>query len=79
LANPENVNINVHGRKFTDNLGEPASYNNRATPKPYGKSKVVGIIRDGKYVDPETGREIVLRPGKRNFGVPRYNFIGGIE
>jgi hypothetical protein len=79
LADPNEVNINPHGRKFTDNRGEPAGYNNRETPKPYGKRVLVGIIRNGRYVDPVTGNEIQLSKEKKLVSVPRFNFIGGIE
>jgi hypothetical protein len=79
LAKPNEVNINPHGRKFTDNRGDPAGYNNRATPKNYGKNKCVGVIRGGKYVDPGTGEPIRTSTEKRDIRIPRYNLIGGVE
>lgn len=79
MAKPNEVNINVHNRKFTDNRGEPAGYNNRATPKNYGKSKCVGVIRNGKYVEPDTGKPIRISVEHRDIQIPSHNKIGGIE
>lgn len=52
----------------------------RATPKPYGKKKCVGVIRNGVYVDPTTGKPVELRKGKiKDFTTIHVNKIGGLE
>ena len=60
--------------------GEKSSKGMTPTPKPYGKRKTVGVIRDGEYVDPDTGVEIKLsnRP-LRDFNTIHINKIGGLE
>lgn len=57
-----------------------ASKDLRQTSKNWGKRKVVGVIRDGKYVDPETGEEISLkdRPVKE-FSAIYISKMGGLE
>ena len=52
----------------------------RATPKNYGNRKVVGVIRDGKYVNPHTNEPIVIQKNKKikNQKI-RINRIGGVE
>ena len=60
--------------------GEKSCEGMTPTPKPYGKRKTVGIIRDGRYIDPKTGVEIKLsnRP-LRDFNTIHINKIGGVE
>jgi hypothetical protein len=60
--------------------GEKSSKGMRAIPKPYGRTKCVGVIRDGKYVDPDTNEPIEISKGKPTRGLcTRINRIGGIE
>jgi len=60
--------------------GQKSSQDMRETPKPYGKRKRVGVIRDGQYVDPATGEPIVVSTKKKTFGkTVNINTIGGIE
>ena len=75
----EGVHIHPKGTP-KDNVGMPASKDMRATPKNYGKRRVVGIIRDEIYCDPETGKPIKLssRP-LRDFKTIHINKIGGKE
>ena len=80
----EDVHIHPKGTP-KDNVGMPASKDMRATPKNYGKRKVVGVIRDGKYVDAVTGKPIKLSKKllkdikSREFKTIHINKIGGIE
>ena len=61
--------------------GEKSSQGMTPTPYPYGRKKCVGVIRDGRYVDPETNEPIELRPGKLEKGrvTVNINKIGGLE
>ena len=62
-----------------DLIGLPASKDLRQTPKNYGKRKMVGVIRDGKYIDPKTGDPIILGCKKVDYSTIHINTIGGIE
>ena len=60
--------------------GEKSSKGMRATPKGYGSRKCVGVIRDGEYVDPETGEPITVGEASLDLGKTiNINVIGGIE
>jgi hypothetical protein len=61
------------------NFGK-ASANMRATAKNYGKRKMVGIIRDGKYINPDTGEPIEITGRKvPDISTININRIGGVE
>lgn len=77
MAKPTEVNINTHGKR-DDRRGEPASYNLRQTPKNWGSRKVVGVIRNGAYVDPDTGEPISLE-GRTVPDRVYFSKLGGIE
>jgi len=63
-----------------DMRGMPASHDMRATPKNYGKRTIVGVIRNGKYVNPDTNEPIVISNKKLKKAMKvRINKIGGIE
>jgi hypothetical protein len=62
-----------------DLIGQPASQDMRATPKRYGNNRMVGVIRNGKYVNPETGEPVEMSKEKKDFGIPMFNWIGGLE
>ena len=74
----DSINIHPSGTP-ADNVGMPASKDLRETPKGFGKRKVVGVIRDGKYVDPETGKPITI--GKKKINGIEVNILkyGGVE
>ena len=79
----KHVNIQPSGRR-TDleggERGEKSSKGMTPTPKPYGKRKTVGVIRDGEYVDPRTGKPIKLsNKPLRDFNTVHINKIGGLE
>jgi len=62
-----------------DLIGPKASSGMRATAKNYGKKKLIGVIRNGKYVDAVTGEPIVISSKKRVFSKVLINNIGGLE
>ena len=73
----KNVNIIPKGKKG-ETQGMPSSYDLRETPKNWGKRKVVGVIRSGKYINPDTGDPIELVDKKVPIAV-RISVMGGVE
>lgn len=72
--------VNIHPSGTPKDLqGMPASKDMRATPKNYGKRQVIGVIRNGKYINPETGEPIVIKKHKIVRTCLRVNKIGGKE
>jgi len=74
----DSINIHPSGT-HKDNTGMPASKDMRETPKGYGKRKIVGVIRDGKYVDPETGKQIKISKKKIKGVTCNVLHYGGLE
>ena len=70
------VSIHPHGKR--GDRGEPAGKDNRATPKNWGRRKVVGVISNGVYIDARTGLPVSLK----DKGIPdrvRISKLGGKE
>jgi hypothetical protein len=66
--------------KFPKDLrGMPADKDLRQTPKNWGKRKIVGVIRNGKYVNPATGEEIKISNKKIDIDRVYIAELGGIE
>ena len=62
-----------------DLIGPKASSDMRSVAKNYGKNKVVGVIREGKYINPETGKPIKITKKKIVADKIYINWIGGKE
>lgn len=76
----ENKNAAIHPRGTPkDNQGMPADYDLRETPKNWGKRRIVGCIRNGVYIDTETGKPKDLSDKKVTTTKVLINKIGGIE
>ena len=71
------VNIIPTGRKG-DTQGMPSSYDMRQTPKNWGHRKVIGVIKDGVYIETDTGQPVDLSTKKAPEKV-RVCEMGGTE